>query len=264
MSVESRKRMGLLLAALLAIGLLAFAAVHLVRWQREGRPVSQGDVAIRKITMAEAPTTVQEAASKLQTSRVAYAMPSGRYTYVIISTGPNGERLELAGAKRDPVLASMINVNTKSSSRGDRLIIAALDAQVADVRNIRVLVDGYPGMVPLLVNADSLPLTVLPDTGALAVVAPEYNVRVVGSSVEVSGFARFFGGRFNIQVFAAGKGRVLGEALEVRASAGAPDWGSFRVSVPVSVPQGVTEGVVLIYDNETGAKVSIPIRFGSK
>lgn len=263
-SAEAKRRLGLVLAAVLAVGLLAFAAFHLIRWQRDGSPLSQGDVSIRKITLAEAPSMVQEAAAKLQASRIAYAMPAGRSTYVIISTGPNGERLELAGARRDQVLSNMINVNLKSSSRGDRLILALVDATVADQRGIRVLVDGFPGMVPSLVNTDSLPLTVLPETGALAVVSPEYNVRVAGSSVEVSGFARFLSGRFNIQVFAAGKGRVLGEALEVRASAGAPDWGSFRVSVPINLPAGVSDGVVLIYDNDTGAKVAIPVRFGSK
>lgn len=262
-SADAKRKLGLALAATLALGLIIFAAVNLLRPGAD-QPRTSDSVAIRKITLAETPSMVQEAVDKLQASKIAYAIPQGRSTYLVISTGASGERLELAGARRDQVLTATININLKSSSRGDRLIIAKLEDTVVDVRNIRVLVDGFPGMIPALINLDSLPLTTLPDVGELAVVSPEYNVRVMGNAVQVTGYARIFNGRFNIQVFSAGKGRILGEALEVRAAAGAPDWGSFRVNVPVNLSVGVREGVVLIYDPDSGAKVAIPVYFGSK
>lgn len=254
---DRRRQLSILLATLLALGLIAFAVINVLHWYRGG--AKAGDE-IQRIQLHEAPMLVQEAAARLSNSRVGYAIPFGKATYVVISTGMGGERIDLAGVT---VGQQYVDINLRSSSSGDRLIIAKLNRLVADTRMLQFNLDGHFALIPALVNLDNLPLVALPDKQSFVVTAPLAESRIMGSMVQVSGYARTFEGHFSITAFSANKGRVLGEA-HVRAAAGAPNWGSFKVNLPLSLPEGITEGVLLVYDQETGAKVAIPIKFGAK
>lgn len=264
MTVDRKKHLAMLLAALVATGMLIFAGVHLARWVKTGGDL-KGGLSARRIPLRDAPAMVQSAAAHLMGSRVAHVIPMGEVTYLVVSAGTSGERLSLVGARRESAAgAEALRVDLKSDPAGDRVLIAVLNAGVVSARSVGVTIDGRMGLVPRLINDDALPLSALPEFESLVVLFPQEGVRLAGSAVEVTGFARLPGGRLSIQLFTAGKGRSLGEEATVVASAGSPDWGSFRALIPANVPDGVTEGVVLVYDKESGAKVAIPVRFGSK
>lgn len=262
MTPVQRRHLSLLVVGLLALGLIAFAVFHVLRWQAGGGGKA-GSIVVRRVTVAQAPMAVQEAASRLATSRVAYAIPIGDVTYLVISTGEMGERVEVAGARQDEAVSGLIHVDVTSSSAGERLLILEMRASVYDTRMVQFNLDGHAALLPALVNADGVPLMALPDKEFLVVAAPQPNTRIVGGVVQVSGYARIFEGQFQATVFSAGKGRVLGEA-QVAASVGAPNWGSFRVNIPITVPQGITEGVLVLHDDQTGVKMIVPLHFGTK
>jgi len=258
---DRRRQLGLLLVGLLALGLVAFAVFSILRWMGGGG-VKPGGIAFKRIALSAAPQAVRDAAQQLATSRVGYAMPMGGVTYAIISTGAMGERVEVAGARQN---GSLIELDVRSGGeKGDRLVIIEMKAAVADTRMVQFDLDGYPAMIPALVNRDNLSLMALPDKEYLITVKPRQGDRVGTTAVDVSGYARIFEGQFSITVYTAGKGRVLGETQHVMAAIGAPNWGSFRAIVPVAVPPGITDGIVLLHDAETGVKLAIPVKFGSK
>ncbi len=259
---DRRRHFGMLLAGLLALGLIAFAVINLLRWYGGGS-WQDGGPALRHIPLSEAPLSVQQAAARLAESRVGYAMPLGEVTYLIISTGSHGEQLVLDGA-RQMEGSRYVDINLRSVTRGDRLIIAELEMPISDARMVQFNLDGYPAAIPALVNTHGLPLVALPEKGSFAVVSPKAGVRLMGHTVQVSGYARIFEGRFNVAVYSVNKARPLGQATGVAAAVGAPNWGSFRANVPVQIPAHITEGIVLIYDEQTGAKLPIKVRFGSK
>jgi len=258
-----RREAGVLLLAALMLGVAAVAATQF----RHSRPQSGfevGKVAVRRMAISEAPWAVQEAAGRLGTSRVAYAMSVGPVTYLVISTAETGERVEVVGAERDQEFKSRINVNLRRSPNGERLLVVLMQAAITDQQSVRFVLDGGSGRIPALLNPDGLPLVRLPDAGGLVLVSPESGARISGTGLQVSGFSRLVDGEFNVQVFAGGKGRLLGQAMGLRAAGGAPDWGSLRVNVPISIPPGVTDGVVLVYDLRSGAKSAVAVRFGGK
>jgi hypothetical protein len=259
---ERKRHLGLFLAALLALGLLAYAVVHLLRWQSGGE-AKEGGITVRQIALNQAPMMVQDAAARLATSRVGYVMPMGDVTYLVISSGVMGERMVIVGARRAPD-SPLIAVRLGSATNGEPLIVAEMKASVSDPRMVHFELDNYTGVIPALINRDGLTLARLPDKEMLAMVGPQPNTRVMGNMVQVSGYARFPDGRVSIQVFSTGKGRVLGEATNVVVAALGPDWGSFRANVPLTLPQGTDEGVLLIYHPQSDAKVAIPVRFGAK
>lgn len=257
---QRKQHVVLLVGVVLILGLAGYAAFHLFRWSNGGAP-GPGRVTIEKVPLAEAPAEVREAAQVLAPSKVGYVIPDGNAAYVIISTGPSGDKISVESATR---AGALIDINLKSSSEGDRLIIARLDSPVADTRVVQFKLNGQAGVMPGLVNSHGLPLAALPTTGALVAVSPKPAERLMGATVQVSGYARLYAGTFRVAVFSAGKGRVLGEATAVVAATPAPNWGSFRINVDFEAPPGMTEGVVLIYDEESGAKVAVPVRFGTK
>jgi hypothetical protein len=216
---------------------------------------------IARVTLAQAPLRVREAAQQLATSRVGYVIPDGDVSYLIISTGMGGERIDVAGARRAGTIID-IDVRT-NATKGEALIIAKLNAAVTDTRLVQFHLDGYAAGIPALVNADNLPLVTLPDKEALVMVMPAGGDRIAGGTVQVSGYARIFEANVSVAVYSAGKGRILGQQ-NVTAAIGAPNWGSFKINVPYEQVAGLTDGVVLVYDNDSGAKLAIPIRFGSK
>jgi len=262
MPMERRRQLAILVASVLAIGLLVFASVHVARWYRGGEAsVQQG---IRRIPLREAPMEIQEAAGRLASSRVAYAIARGATTYLIISTGIMGERIELGTSPLPTQQGAPFELNVRSSPGGERLIIAAVGSQSVNPNAIRYLLDGMPGRIPALINPDGLVPVTLPDEGGLVVTGPDPHAYILGNVIHISGFARLPSGRFQVQVLAAGKGRILGELKDAIASTGAPNWGSFRVSVPIEVPEGVTAGTVVVHDPVTGARVPIEVQFGRR
>lgn len=255
---DQKRHFGVLLLVLLGLGLAAFAVVNLFK---PGGPTKPGGITVTRIPLAQAPLQVREAAEKLAVSRVGYVIPQGETAYLIISTGNGGERVDVAGARRS---GTIIDIDVRSSSSGDRLIVAVLKAPVTDTRLVQFHLDGYAAAIPALVNADNLPLRELPDKGSLVLISPVAQERVAGGTVQVSGFARIFEGQISIAVYSAGKGRILGESRNVSAAIGAPNWGSFKVNIPFEEVRGLTEGVVLVYDEDSGAKVAIPVKFGAR
>lgn len=258
---DRRRSFGILLAALLALGLIAFAVINVLRWHRGG-PSKETGIAIVPIALSEAPADVQEAAAVLKTSRVGYAMPKGKTTYLIISTGQSGEAIKLVGAMSEEGNAGPIGVHLQTSTYGQQMVVARMDMAVADTRAIYFYLDGQMAAIPAVVNAHGLPLTAFPDKAQIVVVSPLAGERMAGNMVQVTGYARVFEAGFQVQVIAAGKGRVIGEAVGY-AAAGAPNWGSFRVTVPVNAA-GVTEAIVVLHESQSGAKAAVPIKFGSK
>lgn len=257
---DRKKQLGVMLLVILALGLAVFAALNILKGGTGGPP-TPGGLTVTKIPLAKAPLPVREAAEKLGTSRVGYVIPQGNEAYLVISTGPAGERVDVGGAKR---AGTMIDIDVRSDSAGERLIVALLKAPVADTRMVQFHLDGIAAGIPALVNRDNLPLLPLPDKGSIVIGSPLAQERVAGGTVQVSGFARIFEGQISIAVYSAGKGRVLGESKNVSAATGAPNWGSFKVNIPYEVIRGLTDGVLLVYDEESGAKVAIPIKFGAQ
>jgi hypothetical protein len=252
----TRRLLGIILVALLGLGLVSFAVVHVIKWRTTKVPPKPSSM-IKVIKPSEAPLSVQEAAAKLAGSRVAYAIPMGRVTYLIISTGDMGELLEVAGAQ---VMGSSVNIKVGNSSTGNRLLVARLDMTVNDTRMLALQMNGQEAGIPWLVNVDQLPLVNLPDKATMVLTSPVEGSRLTGTTIEVTGYARILPGQFSVKVFSNGKGRVLGDA-KVTTAAGAPNWGSFKVSVSVAIPQTVTDGVVVLYDEARGTNLVVPVKF---
>ena len=256
---DRRKQLGVMLLVVLGLGLAAFAILNIFGG-KPGSPTKPGGLTVTRIPLAQAPLQVREAAEKLGTSRVGYVIPQGNISYLVISTGPAGERIDVTGARRS---GTIVDIDVRSSASGEQLIVALLKAPVTDTRLVQFHLDGYAAGIPALVNTDNLPLMALPDKGSIAIAGPVGQERVAGGMVQVSGFARIFEGQISIAVYSAGKGRILGESKNVTAAIGAPNWGSFKVNIPYEVIKGLTEGVVLVYDQDSGAKVAIPVKFGT-
>lgn len=256
---ERRKHLALMVGAVAALSLLAVAMIYLLRWYGGG--TKSDEITLRKIPLYQAPMLVQEAAAKLARSRVGYVMQVGEVQYLVISSGEMGERLELKGAQKmqgKPV----VGVQLSTGAAGERLLVAEIRPGVADPRLLRFDLDGRVGAIAALINLHGLPLVSLPDKEQIALVGPQPNVRVMGSMVQVSGFARVPDGRLQMQVLSAGKGQVLGEGKDVLTAAPGPDWGSFRVNIPLHLLSQEGEAVLMVYHLDSEAKIAVPIRYG--
>jgi hypothetical protein len=258
MRPDTRRHFGILLLVLVGLGLAAFAAINFLHLRPgTGKPPGLGGITVKKITLNAAPPQVRDAALKLATSRVAYTIPQGNVTYMIISTGTMGEPIDLAGASRS---GSLINVDVRTAGSGDRLIIAAMTAAVTDTRTVQYHLD-QAANIPALINTDNLPLVALPDKGVLVIVSPTAGDKVGSGTVQITGYARVFEGQFTAAITAAGKGRVLGELRKGIAATAAPNWGSFKINVPYTAVSGITDGVVVVYDEESSGKATVQVRF---
>ncbi|HYG56606.1 MAG TPA: hypothetical protein VD902_00865, partial [Symbiobacteriaceae bacterium] len=200
---DRKKQFGVLVIVLLALGLITYAVLHVLRWQSGPGKVETG-LTIQKISLAQAPPAVQDAAFQLRNSRAGYVIPQGNMAYVVVSTGTGGEAVDLAGARRS---GAMIDLDVRTSPSGAPLAIGLLKAPVVDTRYVQFYLDGRPAVIPALVNGHALPLTTLPDKEFFALVTPREGDRAAGTFVEVSGYARVFEGQFSITVFSTGKGR---------------------------------------------------------
>lgn len=262
MTAERKRQLALLLATISILGLIGYAGFQIAAWRSAGGNIG-GGLTVKQISLRDAPEEVQVAASRLAPSRVGYAISMKGATYLVISTGSSGELVSLAGAERSQGIPTKVQVNLRASPNGHKLIIARIHGLGLSPAHVSFAIDGREGAIPALVNQDGLPVVTLPLSEHLAVLAPEINARVVGGTIEVKGYARLHSGRLSVQVFSAGKGRILGESITTTA-ADHPDWGSFRTRVQVEVDPSHREGVLLVYDPDSGAKAVIPIRFADK
>lgn len=212
----------------------------------------------RQIPLSGAPAIVRDAATTLSGSRIAHAITLDGATYVVISTGSEGERLQVEGIRVEQGAAT---VSLRRSPAGNSLYIGQIKPDLARDVALRVQIDGGETF-PTLSNPDGLPVPALPPNTAFVVLSPKEGTQVGQPVVEVVGYARVGAAKVQASVYSPGKGRVLGHAEAVPA-AQAPNWGSFRLTIPVELPAGVKEGVVLVYEQESGAKVAIPVKFGA-
>lgn len=217
-------------------------------------------VPLRTVDMASAPMEVQAAARALQTSRVAYAIKSGGQTYLIISTGRNGEMISAATAAAQPSAANprFVDVTVQSNAGGSRLLILALP--IGQEAEYQVNLGGKAAAIPTLYNQHGLALVELNERTGFALVHPSTNVAVQGDVLFLEGYARVFESSFNAKLISA-KGRVLAEA-QVKAAAGAPNWGSFTTAMKLT--ERPTEATLVLFDEMSGAKLTIPVRFAGK
>lgn len=224
-----------------------------------GNPVVR-TVPMRTVDLASAPVEVQAAARALQTSRVAYAIKSGGQTYLIISTGKSGEMVSASMAEAQPNATNprFVDVMLQPSASGSRLLVLALP--IGQEAEYQVNLSGKTSAIPTLYNQHGLALVELNETTGFALVHPSASVAVQGDILFVEGYARVFESSFNAKLLSA-KGRVLAEA-QVQAAAGAPNWGSFTTAMKLT--ERPTEATLVLFDEMSGAKLTIPVRFAGK
>lgn len=218
-------------------------------------------VPLRTVNLASAPMEVQAAARALQTSRVAYAIKSGGQTYLIISTGRNGEMITAAAtAEAQPNAASprFVDVMLQPNANGSRLLVLALP--IGQDAEYQVNLGGKTAAIPTLYNQHGLALVELNETTGFALVHPSQGVAVQGDILFLEGYARVFESSFNAKLISA-KGRILAEA-QVQAAAGAPNWGSFTTAMKLT--ERPAEATLVLFDEMSGAKLTIPVRFAGK
>lgn len=260
MRKEQRRQLGLLLLVLLLSALAAFAVVSALRWEM-GR--MGGSVAFRTVGLDSAPVAVQEAARQLKHTRVAYAIGVGSATYLVVSAGDAGNGLALKSV-RTGRQAGQLDVELVSQSKGERLILATVPTRPENMADVHFRLGGREGQLPVLLNPDGVTPGALPEEGGLLVQSPRPEAPVAGRELEVAGFARTGSGQISIQVFGEGVQVPLGETLRLKTATTGPNWGSFRVKIPLDLPPTVSRGTVLVYDPDSGIKALIPVRFGQK
>lgn len=217
-------------------------------------------VPLKSIDLASAPMEVQAAARALQTSRVAYAIKSGGQTYLIISTGKSGEMVTASTAQAQPNATNprFVDVMLQPSASGSRLLILALP--IGQEAEYQVNLNGKTAAIPTLYNQHGLALVELNESTGFALVHPSANVAVQGDILFVEGYARVFESSFNAKLISA-KGKILAEA-QVKAAAGAPNWGSFTTAMKLT--ERPAEATLVLFDEMSGAKLTIPVRFAGK
>jgi hypothetical protein len=223
-------------------------------------PPSTTAVSLRTVSLDTAPMAVQAAAKALQSSRIAYAVKSGAQTYLIVSTGPSGETIAAMTANAQPSASkpSFVDVMVQPNASGSRLLILAMP--ITQDAEFQVNLGGKMAAIPTLYNQHGLALMELNETSGFALINPSTNVTVQGDLLYLEGYARVFESSFSAKLLSA-KGRVLAEA-QVKAAAGAPNWGSFVTAMKLT--ERPTEATLVLFDEMSGAKLTIPVRFSSK
>lgn len=217
-------------------------------------------VQLQTVNLASAPMEVQAAARALQTSRVAYAIKSGGQTYLIISTGRNGERVSAMMAEAQPSAANprFVDLMLQPSANGSSLLV--LSMPIVQDAEYQVNLGGKTAAIPTLYNQHGLALVELNESTGFALVNPSTNVAIQGDILFLEGYARVFEASFNAKLISA-KGRILAEA-QVKAAAGAPNWGSFTTAMKLT--ERPTDATLVLFDEMSGAKLSIPVHFAGK
>ncbi|HEY3365666.1 MAG TPA: hypothetical protein VGK74_11475 [Symbiobacteriaceae bacterium] len=259
-----KRTLGFVLATMLAGGLLAFAAVSVLRWhggQIAGVPESRS-ISAAVLELGKSPLLVQETAHRLSTSRVGFAVDIDKDTYLIISTGDGGERIAMDTVRVRS--GKMADVLLKQSPNGSRLLVVRVAGKDVKGLLLRYYIDNTV-IIPSMVNPNYVPPVALPAKTNLVLVEPRAGARIAGKTMMVSGFARLgVDERFSVKVIADGKGVVLASQEGLRAAALAPDWGSFWETIQVQLPQGITgvNATVILLNEKTGEKISVPVHFG--
>jgi hypothetical protein len=224
-----------------------------------GAPVVK-TVPLQTVSLSAAPMEVQAAARALETSRIAYAMKSGGQTYLIISTGRNGEMVTAASASAQPSAANprFVDVMLQPSNSGSRLLILSLP--ISQEAEYQVNLSGKTAAIPMLYNQHGLALVELNEKAGFTLIHPTVNVAVQGDILFLEGYARVFESTFNAKLLSS-KGKLLAEA-QVKTAAGAPNWGSFATAMKLT--ERPTEATLVLFDEMSGAKLSIPVRFAPR
>jgi hypothetical protein len=212
------------------------------------------------IDLASAPQEVRDAAEKLRTSRVGYAMIVGEKTYLIISTGEKGPAVKIDRADAQPTgskTPSFVDVFLKTAADGRQLQIAT--APLKEMAEYQFNLDGAFAAIPALHNEHHLPLVYLDQATGFSVIAPVKDQMIEGKMLHLEGYARIFEAQFKVSVITA-KGREVG-TTGVHAAVGAPNWGSFVADLQIDTTNLPETGFVVFEDDMSGAKVAVPVRF---
>jgi len=207
------------------------------------------------------PADVQDAAARLATSRVGYAMVKPDATYLIISTGNPADKIsfERAEGQPDMVHPTFVDMHFKQNPAGLSLQIGTTPLTSANTE-YQFNVDGVYASIPTLHNPHHLPLIPLDAKRRFSMVTPAEG-QFVGStgSLHIEGYAQVFEASFMVTITTA-KGRVIGQK-GVQSAAGAPSWGSFVADIPYDASNLTNTGFVVLDEGMTGAKISIPVVF---
>lgn len=261
MTKRTRMMAAAAIAAMALIGAVLWGALR-SRHQPADQHQNHGNVqalTLGTVSLAGAPSEVQEAAMRLMNSRVGYAMVRPDATYLIISTGSDASRVRIEGVEGQPMGGppTFVDVNLASDGAGQRLLIATLP--LTTTAEYQFNVDGMAAAIPTLHNRHNLPLVALPDHGGFVALSPVTDQVVAGGTIQVAGYARVFEAQFTVRVMTA-KGRVIGEQ-HVMAAAGAPGWGSFAAQVSIDTANLPDTGFVVFEEEMTQSKLVVPVRF---
>jgi hypothetical protein len=255
------RRIMLLVGAALGLAVAMAGALYFAGARDPGPvtkpPVGSNELPIRTVALASAPADVQAAARALERSRVAYAVKSGSQTYLIISTGQSGERMEAVRAEAQDSYGSakFVDVTLQpNATRGERLLILAFSFSTD--AEFQVNLGSKVAAIPTLYNQHGLALIDLPDHGAFALVFPEANATVTSDVLFLEGYARVFEGQFSAKLLSP-KGRVIAEGA-VHAAVGGPHWGSF--STALKLTERPAEATLILFDEDAGARLEVPLR----
>jgi hypothetical protein len=213
------------------------------------------------IDPSTAPLDVQDAAAKLATSRVGYAMVKADKTYLIISTGSLMDEVvyDRAEGQPDLVTAAFLDLHFKADAAGQSLQIGTVPLTSADTEYQFNVGETYAS-IPTLHNRHNLPLIPLDAVKRFSMVSPGEGAMVGSSgSLRIEGYAQVFEASFMVTITTS-KGRVIGQQA-VQSAAGAPSWGSFVADIPYDTSALTETGFVILDEGMTGAKITIPVRF---
>lgn len=216
-------------------------------------------IKLTRISLDSAPDEVREAAKRLASSRVGYAIVRPEKTYLIISTGSDHLKLTLDRAEGQPEgeAATFVDLHLKADPAGDRLLIATTDLKAGVEYQFNV--DGEYAAIPTLHNRHNLPLTHLDADIGFTLLTPQGGDRVMGSNLRLEGFARVFEAQFTASLITV-KGREL-VMTPVMAAAGAPNWGSFVVDINLNGLELPESCFLVLAEEMTGAELVIPVGF---
>jgi hypothetical protein len=259
--VDKQKRILLMAGSALLALLTIIALVVTGRMSKQTVPGPTGDkqAFIEMANLAGAPADVQDAAARLKSSRVGYAIVHPEKTYLIISTGSAAAKVayDKVQAQPDQTKPDLVDVFLRSDPTGSSLLLAT--AALTSKTEYQFDLDGRFAAIPTLHNAHNLPLIPLDAATRFSLVTPQADFVAENGALHVEGYAQVFEASFMARI-ATAKGRVIGSA-PVKSAAGAPSWGSFVVDIPYD-SQSVTETGFLILEEEmSGAKLVLPIRF---
>lgn len=223
----------------------------------------QSAVQLSVMDLNALPADVRDAADKLRSSKLGYAMTRGNKTYVIISTGEDSltvryDRAVLVATKGVP---TRVDVHLTRDVSGSRLLVlqATFKGSTTEVADYQFDVDTEAAAIPALHNPHNLPLVALPADSRFVVLEPVRGQVTDQFPLRFAGYARVFEGQFTVTLL-SDTGKELGKAY-VKAAAGAPNWGSFVGDLRPSVTELPDTGTIVFQGDEPAARLVIPVRF---